>query len=225
MLYFCKASAQPQVNFALFGACSVRYLSGLWSSKIVICDPNTTQLKRPRDHITAHASRSMVAHAHCVEVSFWLANATGCSCPVLSLWASWQPTEIALASVYKRKGWPGLAVTNTGASHTFCRKVSKTCCSLSLTWVMRAHVCPLTSLAALRGLRSRVRKNGSKIGDPTSVLVVVWLRAFPSRQLLWFSLGQDGVVHYQSSDPHIPPLVVKKTFREFKRQSRGTNLT
>ena len=48
---------------------------------------------------------------------------------------------------------------------------------------MMAYVYPSTPLTALQGLRSEVRKNGSKIGDQTSVLVVAWLGAVPSRQL------------------------------------------
>ena len=128
--YSCRASAQ-RVNLALLGALSVKYLSGLWSTKIVIWDPNTMSLKRLNAQITAYASRSIAAHAHWVGVSFWLAKAIGCSWPVLSHWLSWHPTEIALASVCNWNGWPGVGVAKTGASHTFCRKVSKACCSFS----------------------------------------------------------------------------------------------
>jgi len=46
------------------GAHSVKYLSGLWSTKMVIWDPNTMSLKWLNAQITAYASRSIVAHAH-----------------------------------------------------------------------------------------------------------------------------------------------------------------
>jgi len=71
-------------NLALFGAHSRMYWNGLWSQKMDTRDPKIMSRKRLSAHMMAYASRSMVAYAICVSVSFWLAKANGCSTPFSS---------------------------------------------------------------------------------------------------------------------------------------------
>lgn len=120
-LYFqsMSNSCRPRahlVSFALLGAHSLKYNSGLWSENIVILVANTKLRNFLRANMTAEASCSIVDHLIWVELSLALAKAMGFSVP-----------DFSLASAIIPHSCPYSTTCNFVASHRPFFMASKAC--------------------------------------------------------------------------------------------------